>query len=372
MNVLFIEQHPRFIGGSERISLSICTFLRQRGHSTRLLYETTGNMVGAYAAVTAGIHQAAVRPLAMRRPLDAARSLFRLRRLLREHRIDVMFTSQLGYISLLAVAHRLCRVPAVVHLGLSLRFDSSLFRWSMPRIAAAVAPSEHTRQAWLAAGWPAGRVEVIPNGVDLGRFRPAENPRALRESVGLPGDGLIVAYVGRMVREKGVFTLLQAAALLRARGLAFHLAMVGSSPDGQAEALMAAAAGLGLGPGLVSIRPATDTPELFYAAADAVAVPSEWDEPFGLAAIEAMACGTVPIVSDAGILPDIVGPELARCVYPRGDPSKLADRLQFILADASERRAIAGAGLARVRACYDLARCGEAYERELERCARAR
>jgi len=372
MNILFIEQHPRFIGGSERISLSICECMGRRGHSTHLLYETEGDMVRAYSAAGAGIHRASVRPLAIRRPWEAAASLARLGRLLRGHRIDVMFTSQIGYISLLAAARALHRVPAVVHLGLGLRLDSPLFRWSVPRIAAGITPSEHMRQTWLGLGWPSESIHVIANGTDLTRFRPADNRGELRASLGLPGEVPIVAYVGRLVEEKGIFTLLKAAALLKRRGPAFHLVLVGPSPAGQREALRAAAEGHGLGGGDVSIHDPTDRPEAYYAAADAVAVPSEWPEPFGLAAIEAMASGAVPIVSDAGILPEIVGGGLSRCVFRQGDAAQLAECIRLVLTDAPGRQAMKQEGLARVREHFDLARCGEAYERELLRCEKAK
>jgi glycosyltransferase involved in cell wall biosynthesis len=372
VNILFIEQHPRFIGGSERISLSICSELRKRGHSTHLLYEEDGDMVEVYAAATVSVHHAAVRPLAVRRPWEAARSVYLLGRLLGRLRIDAIFTSQLGYVSLLAASRGLFRVPAVVHLGLSMRFDSPLFRWSVSRIAAGVAPSEPTRQAWLALGWPASRIHVIPNGVDLVRFRPADSPRNTRLRIGLPADGMILAYVGRFVEEKGVFTLLRASAFLKQRGFPFHLVLVGSASADQRRALEEAALNLGLNAEIVSIHGPTSEPELYYAAADAVAVPSQWPEPFGLAAIEAMASGAVPIVSDAGILPEIIGREHSKCVFPQGDAARLADCIHFVLTDTEARMALRAACLARVRDNYDLVRCVDGYEQQLLRCIQDR
>ena len=365
MNVLFVEQSPRFIGGSERLSLSLCTFLSGRGHATYLLHEEDGDMVPAYAAVTRAIVRAPVRPLAIRRPLEVAASLRHLRRLLRQHRIDVIFSSQLGYVSLLALARRLWGVPTVFHLGLVMSFSSPLFRRALPRVAAGVVPSEPMRRSWLALGWPAAGLRVVPNGVDTARFRPAGDRTALRTELGLPNDRPVVAYLGRLVEEKGVFTLVRAAGLLPPRGVPFHLLMIGSAPQDQRARLAALAAKAGLTPSTFSLLPPTDRAERYYAAADVVVVPSEWDEPFGLAVIEAMAAGTPPIVSDAGILPEIAGPEQADGVFPQGDAAALADRLQFLLGHANVRAARAAAGLARVRARYDLARCGEAYERVL-------
>jgi glycosyltransferase involved in cell wall biosynthesis len=75
-----------------------------------------------------------------------------------------------------------------------------------------------------------------------------------------------------------------------------------------------------------------------------------------------MACGAVPVVSDAGILPQIIGAENARCVFPQGDATQLADRIAFILSDAGSRSSIRASCLARVREHFDISRCGAAYE----------
>lgn len=372
MNILFIEQHPRFVGGSERIGLSLCTQLRRLGHTTHLLYETDGDMVEAFRTETASVTRAEVRPLAVRHPADAVASLVRLRRVLRRHDIDVVFTSQLGYVSLLAIARLVFGVPTVLHLGLGLSFPSPLFKWAMPRIAATVTPSEPMRRTCTALGWPGGRLHVIPNGVDLDRFKVAANRGSLRSELGLPLGVPLVVYVGRLVKEKGIFTLVRAAALLRDRGLSFHLLMIGAAPGSEGDALSKMAAELGLGAERFSMRGSTSRPELLIAAADAAAVPSEWPEPFGLAAIEAMACGTVPIVSDAGILPEIVGKENARNVFPQGNAERLADCVEFVLSDDKARSFMSAAGVARVREHYSMVQCGAAYEQVMKGCARVR
>ncbi len=344
--------------------------MHRAGHLTHLLYETEGDMVSAFASVTKSVTQARVRPLAVRHPLEAAGSLAALLGLVRTQSIDVIFTSQLGYVSLLAVTASLKGVPSVVHLGLALSFGSPLYRWSQPRIAAAVAPSQHTLEACQRLGWPVARLQVIPNGVDLEQFHPSDSGAGVRTRLGVPDGFPLVAYVGRLVEEKGIFTLVRAAAELKRRGVAFHLAMVGLAPGNERKRLSDMAADSGLGAPFFSLHDATDRPEAILAAAEAAVVPSQWEEPFGLAAIESMACGAVPIVSDAGILPDIIGAENARCVFPQGDFAALADRIMFVLADAEARRSIRASCLDRVRARFDLTRCGAAYEATFARVSR--
>jgi glycosyltransferase involved in cell wall biosynthesis len=342
------------------------------GHATHLLYEEEGDMVKAFAAVTASVTRAPVRPLAVRRPTEASGSIRRLLRVTKAHRIDVAFTSQLGYVSLLAAAGCLNGMPSVVHIGLALSFTSPLYRWAQTRIAASVTPSEPMRKTCLELGWPAPRMHMVPNGVDLERFRPRDDGDAIRASFGLPLGVPLAVYLGRLVEEKGIFTLVRAAAEMKRRGFVFHLAMVGLADGNERELLASTASKHGLGPDLFSLHLATDRPEEILAAADTAVVPSQWPEPFGLAAIEAMACGTVPIVSDAGILPEIVGPENARCVFSQGDAVQLADRMIFVLADGESRRSIRARCLERVRKEYSLSRCGEAYEDIFKRSLRTR
>ncbi len=361
MNILFLEQNPRFGGGSERIGLSLCTHMHRSGHGTHLLHEGGGDMVGAFARVTTSITRAPVRPLAVRRPLEAARSLRTFIRVVKSHSIDVAFTSQLGYVSLLAVAGSMDGPPSVVHLGLALSFTSPLYSWSQPRISASVTPSEPMLRTCVGLGWPASRMHMVPNGVDLERFRVRDDGADIRAGMGLPRAVPLIVFLGRLVEEKGIFTLMRAAGELKRQGMVFHLAMAGLEAGTNEELLRSAEQG-GLGPDYFSLHGATDRPEDMLAAADVAVIPSQWPEPFGLAAIEAMACGAVPIVSDAGILPEIVGPENAGCVFRQGDAMQLAERIRFVLTDAGSRRLIRARCLERVREKYDLSRCGRAYE----------
>jgi glycosyltransferase involved in cell wall biosynthesis len=336
--------------------------MHRNGHATHLLHERNGDMVAAFAAVTSSITLSAVRPIAVRSPLEAAVSIRRLLRLAKTHRIDVIFTSQLGYVSLLAAADALGGPPSVVHLGLALSFSSPAYRWAQPRIAAAVTPSDHMRVQCLALGWPAERLHIVANGVDLERFRPASDRTLAGARLGLPPNVPIVAYLGRLVEEKGIFTLLRAASELKRRGTSFHLAMAGLAPGGERGMLLAFAAELDLGQEHFSLRDVTDTPEAMLAAADVAVVPSQWPEPFGLAAIEAMACGAVAIVSDAGTLPEIIGRENTSCIFQQRDSGQLADRISAVLGNPELRANLRASGIERVRAKYSLEECGHAYE----------
>ena len=159
---------------------------------------------------------------------------------------------------------------------------------------------------------------VIPNPYDRDLFQCL--PGALR-----PHE---LVCVGRLVSDKGVAVLLQALSLLRQRGKAPRLSIIGSGPEEaglrqQVQALGLQAqvhfAGSLVGQSLVRALNAHRV----------VVVPSVWEEPFGLVALEAQACGCLPVVAASGGLPQAAGP--AGVVFAKGDPAALADTLAAVL-----------------------------------------
>lgn len=208
------------------------------------------------------------------------------------------------------------------------------------RVIDALLPVSHAnaRRAVDRVFLPAAKVLVVYNGIRLDLF-PAP-PR-------LDRDAVRVVYAGQLIPEKGVLTLLQADALLRAAGVAgYELLIAGTGPQ-EAE-LKAAARGE-----VRFLGHADDMPALF-GSADVVVVPSVWAEAFGLVAAEAMACGAAVLVSDAGALAEVVGD--AGRVFRAGDAADLAARLAELVADPALRRRLGAAGRERVEACFALDR----------------
>jgi len=157
------------------------------------------------------------------------------------------------------------------------------------------------------------RLAVVAPGVDLDRFTPPGTGRegavrrAARRSLGLPEDGYVVAFVGRIQPLKAPHVLLKAAAELAATddALARRLTVaVCGGPSGtglsRPTELMELAAELGLAD-RVRFLPPRPPAELaaVYRAADIVGVPSH-NESFGLVALEAQACGTPVVAASVG------------------------------------------------------------------------
>jgi glycosyltransferase involved in cell wall biosynthesis len=362
MRLLFLEEQPRFGGGSERMSLALCQHAILRGHEATLAFATDGDMVPAYASAGASVQQVPARPLAFRQPAKAVRSTLSLRRLATAFRADILFTSQVSYVSLLAAVGKLTGTRTSVHLGLVYDYPSPLFRTGTHGIDLGIAPSEHTAAGWRARNWPPRSLRVIPNGVDLKTFSVADGRDAARRRLGIINlDSPLVAYVGRLSAEKGIFALLRAFADYTRRGGAGHLMFVGNPMNGEDEALRRLGSEEGLRPNSWRIQPATTRPEDVYRSADIVVMPSEWDEPFGLVPLEAMACGTLVIVSDRGVLPSFVSVLGQEAIFRSGDVIALVGRLRYWLDDTARREAAAHLVAADVRQRFAFDRCGDAY-----------
>lgn len=175
----------------------------------------------------------------------------------------------------------------------------------------------------------------------------------------------VVALVGRVTPDKGQLDAVQALISLQGCGFPIQLVIAGDRDLGYAEKVQAAAATLD--PPLEMVGRIGDVAALL-ARSDVALVPSVWDEPFGLAAAEAMALG-IPVVAYAsGALPEVVGD--AGLLVPRGDVSRLAENLRAVLEDARLWAELSGAGRARARALFDYVRQTDAVFDLFEEVAR--
>jgi glycosyltransferase involved in cell wall biosynthesis len=137
-----------------------------------------------------------------------------------------------------------------------------------------------------------------------------------------------LVYLGRLVSQKGVDILLDALARLRVADLRPSLTIVGKGPD---EALLKEqAARLGIAEQVTFAGPKRDQELVDLLSAHRImVVPSRWNEPFGVVALEGAACGCVVLGSNGGGLKDAIG--TAGDTFPNGDAASLASVLQYWL-----------------------------------------
>jgi len=175
----------------------------------------------------------------------------------------------------------------------------------------------------------AGKLVRIPGGVDLDFFSPGSQAEA-RERLNLPAEGPILLTVRRLEPRMGIDNLLDAmpAILEAAPGCLLVIAGRGSL----AEALHRRAEELGLGG---AVRFAGFVPEdhlpCYYRSANLFVLPTRALEGFGMATLEAFACGTPAVVTPAGASPELVGPVDPGLVAAGTQPQDLAEAVSVFL-----------------------------------------
>jgi D-inositol-3-phosphate glycosyltransferase len=203
------------------------------------------------------------------------------------------------------------------------------------------------------------RVTVVEPGVDLDLFRapPAGTERAAkvaaRQRLGLPVDGHIVAFVGRIQPLKAPDVLLRAAAELRSAqpviaGALTTVIVGGPSGSGldRPTALIDLAESLGISDSVRFLAPLPGT-ELasLYLAADLIAVPSH-NESFGLVALEAQATGTPVVAAAVGGLVTAVRDGVSGALIDSHDPADWARVIGRLLGEPARRALLAQGAVA--------------------------
>ena len=364
LRVLMINDYGMASGGAELQMLALRDGLRARGHSVRLFTSD--------AALVPGFPLLADR--SCRGRTDAMQALsqtvnFSARAALREELAayppDVvhirMFLWQLSPLILpvlrdVPVLFQAAVYKAICPNGMKLRPDGSdcnvpagrvcltegcvaRATWASTMVQLALvrrwrgaidtvsALSRRMAEKFEAEGW--GNIRVLPNGVDEAPMRPA-----------LPTEP-IVAYAGRLSREKGVGILLDAFTRVAADIPAARLVIAGTGPL-EAE-LRSRAAPLGDRVVFLGHLPRPDMEERFRSAWVQV-VPSLWHEPFGNVTTEAMMRGTAVIAADVGGQSDITRDGQTGYLVPPGDVTALAERLRLVLSDRDHAEALGRAG----------------------------
>ena len=187
---------------------------------------------------------------------------------------------------------------------------------------------------------PSLPIAVIPQ---LGALAPHEPQH-------VPHEGLAIGYVGRLVPQKGLDTLLQA--LAQQRGAKWRLTIVGDGPE--RERLEALASELRLAArvrwtgGLPAEQVASLWPDLDVLVQPSLAL-RDWREANGQILMEAMANEVAVLGTDSGVIPELIGD--AGLVVPAGDPAGLGAALEK-LSDPATRRVLAQAARARALRLY--------------------
>lgn len=211
-----------------------------------------------------------------------------------------------------------------------------LFWWyrnALRKFSCLLPVSDHcwdgSREYWHLGGVPA---RILHNGVNMQQFCPDPvRGQAKRQALGIKSERVIL-YVGRVCRQKGSDLLIDSYLRLKQKFADCRLVVAGPAnefgQEGSSNLTRRISESGGLYLGAV---PESELNEI-YNMADIFVMPTREIEMFGMAAVEAQACGKPVVASRHGGLPEVIS-ERSGLFFPNGDEAALADQLFRLLRD---------------------------------------
>ena len=330
------------VAGGQLVALQLARAARERGDEVAFVSPTGGPFVDLVRGEGfRAFHVRAAR-------LYDVRGALALARLLRRERVDVLHThTHLAAAVLGRLAGRAAGAAVVSHLHIENHFRPQALPRAVSRTldnatarlcSRLVAVSDATRRAFEEQGFPADRLETVPNGIALDGAAPATS---LRSDLGIPADAFLVALVGRLAPVKGQRELIEALA----RVPEAHAVLAGEDLESGGAFRMeleAQAEPLGDRVHFAGYRPGVAA-EL--AEVDALVLPSRI-EGMPLVVLEAMAHAKPVVATPVGGTPELVVDGETGILVDGVD--ELTAALQRLARDPDEARRLGEAGRRRV------------------------
>ncbi|PSQ74941.1 MAG: glycosyltransferase family 1 protein, partial [Bacteroidetes bacterium QH_6_63_17] len=238
--------------------------------------------------------------------------------------------------------------PATRYPGLGVAYDR-LRQTLLHQVDAFLPVSHYTAGLLHERDVPPSRTHVVPNGTDPTRFRPHDGTQ-LRQHLDLTAQPLLLT-VGRLVRRKGIDTVLRALPTIIQTCPDVAYVIAGTGPD--RPRLERLAACLGVRDRLCFVGDiGHDRLPLYYSAADLFVMPARQDPPdvegFGLVFLEANACGTPVVGAATGGIPEAIRDGETGLLVPPDAPGVLADAARRLLANPGLANTLGRQGRERV------------------------
>jgi glycosyltransferase involved in cell wall biosynthesis len=347
MHLIVLENEVTALrGGQELNLLEICRGLVQRGHQITLLYLKDGNLLEQYQSFCDRVINISAYGFDWR---DLANVLQFVPSLVQLWQIPIATNSLIFcndyHFSLFAYLLSSFRnLPFVCYLQLPPINLNRQRRFGLRGVDRYISVSHYTKQDWVLFGVSPDQIEVVHNGIDVSKFKPASDLQAVRQAWRISGNTRLISYIGRLDREKGLETLIQAIALLQHQRLDVQALIAGKPVVHQGatqeecevagrayqRSLEQLSADLGVCDRVKFVGHLSN-PIGLYQASDVSVLPSIWNEPCSLSLIESLACGVPKVASRIGGNSEILGDAFESMLFRPGDAQDLADRLVSIV-----------------------------------------
>jgi teichuronic acid biosynthesis glycosyltransferase TuaC len=223
-----------------------------------------------------------------------------------------------------------------INLFPSFRTIRPMIRWTLRNAAGLIAVSRALKTTMVRLGIPPDKVEVIGNGVDIGRFEPLDRDAA-RRRLRLPENGRAIVSVGNLVPEKGLQFLISAIVEVKRDYSDLRLYVVGKGHLRRDLEELARKSGVAESVIFVGAQPNEEL-RLWFSAADLSCLVSS-REGWPNVILESLACGTPVLATPVGGVPEIlVSPELGLMVQQSTDA--IAEGLRTALEKSWDREAL--------------------------------
>jgi glycosyltransferase involved in cell wall biosynthesis len=260
---------------------------------------------------------------------------FRIARLLRRNRIDLINGHDIGATLFAAFATRLAGIGKIVHTDhsqiLTKHKFMPVYRWVLKqRVSCSITVSENLERFLISNfGLKRERVITIPNGIEVDRFAKGQDTSYLYREFGIDEKARIIGSIGRLTEQKGMRYLIEAFSKVNHDVPDTMLIIVGDGElRGDLEKLSET---LSIRDNVIFTGIREDTPELLELF-DIFVLPSLWEgQP--LTIMEAMAAGKPIIATDVGGNSEILDSGKYGVIVPSGSPVALAGAVMGLLGD---------------------------------------
>lgn len=213
------------------------------------------------------------------------------------------------------------------------------------------------------------KIAVIPNGINWEniKFQISNNKKSYRKEIGVSEDAVLIGTLSRLTVEKGVETLVGALPILfeKLEIINKNIRILIGGSGKLEDSLKERVRDLGVEDAVTFLGFVPEEDKFSYLSSLDVFVFPSFAEGFGIALIEAMACGTCCLSSDLPVLQEVGGEGVE--TFNCGNKKSLADKLEFLIAHPEKRSLLVDQAQQRVESQFTLEKFGERYEKLYQR-----